>query len=190
MDDRLQNAERVIGEVFKSHEIKICDKLDNCSMAFTFYTMLALDIVRADRAAAYTPAPNIGQVVGGVGQMIGSGINSAGTAAGSAGGLVGFAIGALFNTDSKLYISAMEFKNPTRLENSHGSFVTSNDAHQAGASVFYRLEKGKEATDDVVLKMAVDEWIKHFVIFDTPETTTNTPSTALADPISAVSAVH
>jgi hypothetical protein len=166
LDDRLPNAERSIGEVFKSHGYKVSDKLEDSSMALTFFTMLSLDMVRADRAAAYSALPNAGQVLGGAGQMIGAGINSAGTAAGTTGGLVGFAMGAMFNLDSKLYISAMEFKNPTHLENSHGNFVNSEDAHQAGASVFYRLEKGKEAPDDIVLKMAVDEWIKHFVIID------------------------
>ena len=168
LDDRLSNAERVIGEVFKSHGLKVSDTLENSSMAFTFTTLLALDLARADQAAAYTPMPNAGQVIGGVGQMIGAGINSIGTPAGGAGGLVGFAMGAMFNTDSKLYISAMEFRNPSRRENSHGSSVHSEDVHQAGASVFYKLEKGNQAADDVVLKMAVNEWIKHFVISDEP----------------------
>lgn len=131
-----------------------------------FSTLLALDMSKADQAAAYSGLPNAGQVIGGGLQMLGAGINSVGTAAGGAGGLVGFAMGAIFNLDSKLYISAMEFKSPVHGENSHGSFVKSDDVHQAGASVFYKLEKGKEAPDDVVLKMAVDEWIKHFVIFD------------------------
>lgn len=168
LDDRLPNAERAIGEVFKSHGLKVSDTLENSSMALTFTTLLALDIVRADQAAAYSPMPNAGQVIGGAGQMIGAGINSIGTPAGGAGGLVGFAMGAMFNLDSKLYIAAMEFKTPSRRDNSHGSFVNGEDVHSAGASVFYKLEKGKEAPDDAVLKMAVGEWIRHFVIFDTP----------------------
>lgn len=147
LDDRLHNAERAISEVFKSHGLKVSDTLENSSMALTFTTLLALDMARADQAAAYTPMPNGGQVIGGVGQMIGAGINSIGTPAGGAGGLVGFAMGAMFNLDSKLYISAMEFKKPTHLENSHGNFVNSEDAHSAGASVFYKLEKGKEAPE-------------------------------------------
>jgi hypothetical protein len=168
----------VIGEVFKSHGIKVSDTLENSSMALTFTTLLALDMARADLAAAYTPMPNSGQVIGGSVQMLGAGINSIGTPAGGAGGVLGFAMGAMFNTDSKLYISAMEFKNPSSLQNSHGSFVHSADVHQAGGSVFYRLEKGNQAADDVVLKMAVNEWIKHFVIFDEP--TQETPKTPVA----------
>ena len=40
------------------------------------------------------------------------------------------------------------------------------DTSGTGLKVFYKLEKGKEASDDIVLKMAIDQWIKEYVIQD------------------------
>jgi hypothetical protein len=163
------NVERSIATIFKEHGIKVADSLAASNKRIRFSAIGAIDLGRAEQAAAYSALPNTGQVVGGGGQLIGAVSNGARSAAGGAGGLVGFAVGALWNSDSKLTFTT------SVINSDNGDFFTKS------ANIFYRLEKGKEASDDVVLKMAVDQWINHFVVFDTPP---ETPvATAPASPV-------
>ena len=180
VDSHLPNAEKVIASELESHGIKIADKLEGSS--------IALDMAKADQAAAYSALPNAGQVAAGGGQMIGAVMNSARSAAGGVGGLVGFLAGELFNTDSKLLLQTGVYKDPiyakVGLFGIRGIKSTSDDSiHQPSLKIFYKLEKGKEASDDVVLKMAIDEWIRHYVVFDTP-----VPTQDVAVPVSAAEA--
>lgn len=157
---KFPSADKVINSVFNEHGIKVVDSPVGASKQISFITGGSLDMARADQAAAYSALPNAGQVASGSGQMIGavvSGSRSLGSAAGGAGGLVGFAIGALWNSDSKMTL-VTSVVNP----------ADQNDFFTKGVNIFYRLEKGKEAPDDVILKMAVDQWINNFVVFDTP----------------------
>lgn len=165
---RFINAEKVIGSVFKAHGIKIADSLVTSSKRISFTTTGALDLARADQAAAYSAWPNSGQVASGGGQMIGAVMNGARSAAGGVGGLVGFAVGALWNSDSKLGLVA-SVSNP----------ANGNDFFTKVVSIYYRLEKGKEAADDVVLKMAIEQWVSNFVVFDT---TPGIPVSAVPSP--------
>lgn len=193
VDQRFQNAEKAMAEMFKAHGIKVADTLETSSMAIVVNTMLALDIAKADQAAAYTSGPNAGQVIAGGGQMVGAVYNSLHAAAGGVGGLVGFAAGALFNTDSKLVISVTTAKNPkyTKGWAARGvrSTLDSGGDNSGVAKVFYKLEKGKEASDDIVLKMAIDQWIKHFVIFDTPTLEAASPAAPVAQAAPATSSI-
>ena len=172
VDQRYPNAEKAIAEVFKTHGFKIADSLESSAVAFQFTTMMALDIARADKAAAYSALPNAGQVASGGLQLAGASMNSAGRiAGGGATGAVGFLAGALFETDSKLIITGTYAKKPiyTKGWTSRGMRSSTSDGDGWNvAKVFYKLEKGKEASDDVVLKMAIEEWIRETVIFDTP----------------------
>lgn len=168
---RFKNAEKAIATVFKKHGIKIADNLKDSSKKISFTTGVSLDIGRADRQAANSFMPNHGQVASMSGQIAGAAMS------GGAGGLVGFAIGALWNTDSKLLIQ--------------GNVVDSSnqdDWQLHSATIFYNLEKGKEATDDVVLKMAVEQWIKHYVVFDTPEVPIVDPLTEPTEAIATATA--
>lgn len=172
-DSRLRNAERAIKEVFNAHGIKTTENMGNASFGVNVGTMLALDMASADRAAAYSAVPNSGQVIAEGGQLVGSVVNNLHTAVGGGGALVGFAAGAMFQ-DTKLVITVMLSKTP-ELTKSRGlfgggdekTFMTGKDGMRFGIlKVFYKLEKGKEASDDIVLKMAIDQWIKHYLIFD------------------------
>jgi hypothetical protein len=185
VDSHLPNAEKVIASELESHGIKIADKLEGSSVAILWSSSIALDMAKADQAAAYSALPNAGQVAAGGGQMIGAVMNSARSTAGGVGGLVGFLAGELFNTDSKMLLQTGVYKDPiyakVGLFGIRGIKSTSDDSiHQPSLKIFYKLEKGKEASDDVVLKMAIDEWIKHYVVFDTP-----VPNQDVAAPVSA-----
>lgn len=177
---RFPNAEKAIAQIFVSHGIKVSDSLEASSAAISFNTLLALDMAKADQAAAYTSSPNSGQVVAGGGQMLGAVVNGARGAAGGAGGLIGFVAGALFNTDTKLVLSVGVTKDPAigkvGLFGIVGLKSSSDRIDIDTASIFYRLEKGHEASDDIVLKMAADQWIKHYVIFDSPAMEAATPT--------------
>lgn len=182
IDSRLPGAEKIIADVFRSYGIKIAANMEDSGYAIGWTSGVSLDMVRADRMATHTAMPNGNQVAAISGQAIGAAL-SAGPA-----GLVGYAAGALFNTDSKLLIQAIVFKDPAI--GKVGLFgvrgITSSKTDLNSATVFYKLEKGKEAPDDIVLKMAVDQWVKRFVVFDAPPIVAEapkTPETAQARPV-------
>lgn len=192
VDNRFPNAEKAMAEMFKANGIAVADSLETASVAIVVNTMLALDMASADRQAANSAMPNASQVASGGGQLIGAVLSGARSAAGGGGGLVGFVAGALFNTDSKLLILVTAYKKPVYRKGFAGRGVGSDskdsDAHAgAVAKIFFKLEKGKEAPDDVVLKMAMDQWIKHYVIFDSlPQS----PVAKTPEPVSAVVAAE
>ncbi len=195
VDSRFPNASNLIAERFKLLGIPVATSLENSSMAIQFNTMLALDMAKADRQAANSYVPNADQVIGGGIQMMGAVLSTASSAGGGATGLVGFIAGQLFNTDTKLVIAGLVAKNPiyTKGWGARGMRSSKNNGDSFGvARVFYKLEKGKEASDAVVLKMAIDQWIKRFVIFDTPVEPTETaeavkaPATPVAQVVPAV----
>lgn len=165
IDSHLINAEKSIKSVFESYGIKTSDNMENSSIAIRWGSNLALDMVKADQQAANTLMPTHNQVASMSSQVIGAAMS------GGVVGLAGFALGALYNTDSKLLIQAISYKDPVM--GKVGLFglskgIQSSSYEVQNATVFYKLEKGKEASDDVVLKMAVDQWIKHFIVFDVP----------------------
>lgn len=163
IDTHLPNAEKSIKEVFISHGIKVADTMENSSVAIRWSSNLSLDMFKADQAAMHSSLPNRQQTSSMIGQI-------AGAAMSGPAGLVGFAAGAIFNTDSKLLLQAASFKDPKI--GKVGLFgvkgILSSESKSHGAKIFYNLEKGNEASDDIVLKMAIDQWIKHFIVFDVP----------------------
>ena len=187
------NAAKVIAEVLKENGITVATTMDNASFVFGFGTLGALDYAKAEQAAAYSTGPNAGQVIATSGQLAGSIANSVHTAAGGAGGLIGFVAGALFNTDTKLVATGIFYKDPViakvGLFGVKGLASKSNVIIHNTASIFYKLEKGKEASDDVVLKMAADQWIKHYVVFDTPIAPTQQAPAPAATPVAPVAEV-
>lgn len=181
VDQRFPNAEKAIAELFKAHGIAVADSLETSSVAMVFNTLGALELAKADQEIAYSAAPNANQVATGGAQLVTAVMSTSGKiAGGGATGVVGFVAGALFNSDSKLVISVQSFQKPEYTKGFGGRGVQSTigwDGIKHGvAKVFYKLEKGKEASDDVVLKMAVDQWIKHYMIFDAPTLQAATPA--------------
>ncbi len=163
IDTHLPNAEKSIQDVFRAHGIKVADIMENSSVAIRWSSNLSLDMFKADQAAMHSSLPNRQQASSMIGQI-------AGAAMSGPAGLVGFAAGALFNTDSKLLLQAASFKDPKI--GKVGLFgvkgILSSESKSHSAKIFYNLEKGNEASDDIVLKMAIDQWIKHFIVFDVP----------------------
>jgi hypothetical protein len=165
LKNRFPNAEKVIIDRFKLHGIKVSDDMEKSSVAIGFDTPNGLDMAKADQSAAHSSLPSVGKVGSMGAQAVGAVLS------GGAAGLVGFAVGALWDTDSYLSVSAVSHVKPVYKTGFFNikSFVSSVDdgIHNHYAKVSYKLEKGKEASDDVVLKMAVDQWIKNFIVFDT-----------------------
>jgi hypothetical protein len=181
LSERLPNAERIIAERLKMQGVKVVDKLEDADLAIYFSTSLSLNMVKADHQAANSLAPNADQFAAVSGQLINA-VLTAGPA-----GLVGYAAGALFNTDSKLLVQAMIFKKPYYGKSMFGkTVIKSDDVSTQAAKIFYKLEKDKEAPDDVVLKMVADQWTKHYVVFDAPAIIADAPKapeTAQATPV-------
>ena len=200
VNHRFPNAEKAIAEIFRSHGIPVADSLETSSVAMVFTTWLALDMANADQMAAHVHIPNAGQIATEGTQMLGAVMAFADVATGVAVALAGFAA-ELLNTDTKLVISVSSYKQPVYRHGRGGSSIGTDskdsDAMSYGlAKIYYKLEYGKEASDDVVLKMAVDQWIKHYVIFDTPALEATAPKASVAQapsvapaPASSVSAV-
>jgi hypothetical protein len=200
VNHRFPNAEKAIAEIFRSHGIPVADSLETSSVAMVFTTWLALDMANADQMAAHVHIPNAGQIATEGTQMLGAVMAFADVATGVAVALAGFAA-ELLNTDTKLVISVSSYKQPVYRHGRGGSSIGTDskdsDAMSYGlAKIFYKLEYGKEASDDVVLKMAVDQWIKHYVIFDAPALEAAVPKAPVAHapavapaPASSVSAV-
>ena len=187
---RFTNAEKAIASEFEAHGIKVTDSIDNASVSIGVTSMLALDMARADRAAAHTYAPNAGQVIATGGQLAGAVANSVNAAAGGAGGAVGFLIGWMWE-DTKLALIVGVTTKPSFYKNSSGNtYVHGDDTSIDGLKVFYKLEKGKEASDDVILKMAIDQWIKEYVIQDevAPTQAAPAPAATPAAPVTEVPA--
>jgi hypothetical protein len=197
--DLYPNMARLVRERLQLNGIKPLESLhgdvvlgtsEKCKYLINFWALGSLDQNNIERQAAYSALPNAGQVVGGGTQMIGSVMNSARSAAGGgAGGLIGFAIGALWNSDSKLVFQGTVFEDPViRMKDGLGGVADYSKFSMITSKIFYKLEKGNEAPDDVVFKMAIDEWIKHFVTFDTPPHMAEAPH-APAIPVSASPAI-
>jgi len=124
-----------------------------------------LDAGQAERQAANSYMPNNGQLIAAGGQLANSIAQN-----GAVGGVVGFVAGELFQTDSKAGISVAIMKKPVLYKNFFG-FTNVKSSEKNGeingsSTIYYRLEKGNEASADVVLKMTVDQWSKQFLVND------------------------
>jgi hypothetical protein len=199
ISDAYPNIARIIRERLVLNGIKPLESLhgdvilgtsEKCKYLISLSGFGSIDISNVEKQAAYSALPTAGQVVGGGGQMIGSVVNSARSAAGGgAGGLIGFAIGALWSSDSKLVFQGSVITDPViKIKDGRGLVADYCKFSLVTTKIFYKLEKGKEATDDIVFKMAVDQWLKHYVIFDTPVQTVEAPQTP-AIPVSDAPAI-
>jgi len=147
----LPNASALIRQRFTELGFKISKKMEGSDLALLFDAQGSMNMSDADAKAAHSRAPNAVDV---------SGAATAGIVAGIP-GVLAFASGALFQTDSKTTLNAMVLLKP----NSRKSTVD-DGTFTNGVFVKYKLEKGNEATEDLVLKMLVDQWIKLYVVSD------------------------
>jgi len=167
---RYLNAEALVRERFSSQGIKVVDKMEGASaMMMVMIPGGSFNLADADKKAAYSSLPNTDQV------LINSGAVAGALMTGGPAVLIGLAVGSLFPVDSKATISTMIFMKPVMEK---GMFFGENirsslkdGEFSNGIYISYKLEKGKEATDDIALKMVTDQWIKKFVLFDAQPST-------------------
>jgi hypothetical protein len=154
------NATAIIRERIVANGFKVVDKAEGSAVGLKFFTTGSLDMEDADKAAAASNLPNSGQigsnVIGGLGAI---------AVAGIAGGAA-YAIGSLFQSSKETVIGCMGIAKP--LSNKM------NESSEKEATIFnaimyvdYKLEKDNKASDDIVLKMLVDQWIKRYLVLDT-----------------------
>lgn len=160
--DRLKNAEMVIRERFAQKGFKTTENVDDATIKITFSTGGSLSMKDADKAAEHSALPNSNQVRDNAGAFIGSAM-----AAGS-GGAVAFLVGGLFGGDSKTNLVGN-----VRIKQGDKQFIDT-------PVIKYRLEHGKEASEDVVLKALTDQWINRYIKMEV---------VASAEAVIAVSAV-
>ena len=169
------NASALIRARFAELGFKLSDTMEGSDLALLFDSQGSMDMSNADAKAAHSNMPNNANIYGTV---------SAGVAAGIP-GVVAFASGGLFSTDSKTVLNAMVLLKPVKTKGFLGEKVSSSidgGTFTDGVLVKYKLDKNNEATEDLVLKMLVDQWIKMYVVADVPVAASAVPAAeALAE---------
>lgn len=165
LDNRMNAAENLVSNIFRNKGFKITDKYETADAVFGFGVTGSLSVVDANNRAASSALPNRAQVVGVGGQIV-NGVLTNGVA-----GLVGAAAVLIYNPDSKLMINGLVHKSPIVISKGWvGNGVYGNKDGKIESSfleVSYKLEKNNPAPADAILEMAVDQWIKKFIVFDT-----------------------
>jgi hypothetical protein len=173
------NTTKIVRERFAAAGIKLADAAVGSSMSLQFDAMGTLDIGDAEKALAYSAMPNAQQIAVN-GGAIAAGVVNMGKA-----GVLGAIVGLAFTPDAKSTLMAQVYMQPhmekgffsgenLRSSVQDGSFID-------GVRVTYKLEKGKEASDAVVLKMLVDEWIKKYVVVDAESISVSDMSATIAN---------
>jgi hypothetical protein len=154
------NASELIRKRFVALGIKVTDNMEGADLALLFDSQGSMDMSNADVKAAHSSMPNNENIYGAA---------SAGIVAGVP-GLVAFASGGLFPTDSKTVLNAMVLLKPVKTKGMFGGDKVGSSVDGGtftnGVTVKYKLEKGNEATEDLVLEMLVDQWVKQYMVID------------------------
>lgn len=154
------NASDLIRRRFAALGIKVTDTMEGSDLAFLFDSQGSMDMSNADAKATHTNTPSTQNIIGAA---------SAGVVAGIP-GLVAFASGGLFPTDSKTVLNAMVLLKPVKTKGMFGGEKVSSSVDGGtftnGVTVKYKLEKGNEATENLVLEMLVDQWVKQYMVID------------------------
>lgn len=154
------NSSALIRERFATLGIKVADTMEGADLALLFDAQGSMDMSNADVQAAHSNMPSTVNIMGAAGAGIVAGIP----------GIVAFASGGLFPTDSKTVLNAMVLLKPVKSKGMFGGEKVASSVDGGtftnGVAVNYKLEKGNEATEDLVLKMLVDQWIKLYLVMD------------------------
>lgn len=170
LNDRMPNAEREVSELFKKNGFNIAESIESADAVIAFNAVGSLSIVDANNSAANSALPNKAQIASVGGQII-NGVLTGGVIP----GLVGAAAVLIYNPDSKVMLSGMVVKNAYVRKGWVGNGALVSKDEKYGSSFLkttYKLEKNNEAPANIVLEMAVDQWIKKFVINDFADTRT------------------
>ncbi len=138
----------------------LSETIEGSDLTLLFDSQGSMDMSNADAKAAYSNMPSTPNIIGAAGAGVVAGIP----------GLVAFATGGLFPTDSKTVLNAMVLIMPVKTKGTFGGekigSSISDGTFTNGVTVKYKLEKGNEATEDLVLKMLVDQWIRLYWVID------------------------
>jgi hypothetical protein len=154
------NAAAIIRAEFAAAGLKIAGNAESSSIGIQFLTPSgALDMEDANKAAANSALPNSNQVISNAAGVAGAVIN-----AGPLGG-VAYLAGGLFGSSSKAGLLGGVMVKPV---NDRMFKSRTPDATTIYYKTFveYKLDKKDKASDDVVLKMMVRQWIKNCIVFD------------------------
>jgi hypothetical protein len=196
-DGGYQNVSKMIKDRLIMRGIKVTDKVEGSSYGLWIGIDKGISMDSANKNLAHSMVPDSNKVSGMAIQAAGFAKNLGNN------GLVGYVAGAIFDglSDSKVVLRVNVVEKPAIQKgwfDSIGLMSLTNNFNTKIASISYVLEKGKEASDDIVLKMAVDKWIDTFVVFDAPPATTpvaiettpeNIDSTDLQISMNAISGV-
>lgn len=149
----LPNASELIRQRFAELGFKVNKEMEGSDMALLFDAQGSMDMSNAEAKAAHSRAPNAVNIGGAVAAGVVAGIP----------GVLAFASGGLFPTDSRTTLNAMVLLKPNKNKSTVDGGTFTN-----GVTVKYKLEKGNEATEDLVLKMLVDQWVKLYIVADAP----------------------
>lgn len=158
---RYPNAEKLIRQRFAELGFKLTDTMDGADMALLFDSIGSMDMANADAKAEHSMMPSTVNIYGGISAGITAGIP----------GVMAFASEGLFPADSKTSLMAMVMLKPVKTKGFMGEKVSSSvkdGTFTNSVQVKYKLEKGNEATEDLVLRMLVDQWVKMYVVADAP----------------------
>lgn len=157
---RLPNAETVIKQRFTAAGFKISENLDESSIAIQFFAGGSLNMVRADQGAAQTlNAPKM---------VVGAGVLASTIATVGAAGGAGYVLGALIPQDEEAILEGGIVEKPI-IKTWFGNKTIRSSIPKGEYSniieVEYSLPKEEkdQATQDVILKMAADQWIKRYI---------------------------
>lgn len=161
----LPYATALIRNALVARGIKVADKPEDADIAVVFAMGGSATLVNANAQAEHSGLPNSGKVMASVGAI------AAGMAQGGIYAAVGYLAGGLIDSDAGAQLSAFIMDKPAVREvglfTKRPRVVSTEDKYTTNSVDFsYRLEKGKEATDDAILKLSVGQWVEKFVVVD------------------------
>lgn len=167
-----KNLENIVKNYLITKGIKISDKVEGSDLAVRFSIGGSPNLADAESKAAYSNLPNTDQVVINSGALV-AGVASAGPTA-----VIGFAIGAMLNIDKEAIVGSTIIRKPIYFKNAFGREAIKSAVEDGEFNnlikIKYRLEKDKEAGDDIVFKMIVNQWGNRFIL---PEQKSTQPIT-------------
>lgn len=173
--DRMLNAEKIVKDRLIKGGCKLLDEPDSNSIAIAFFSNGNLNMAKADQAAEQGINATKTVATLGVAASVISVVGKAGS--------VGYLFGGMFE-DEELYFSASIYEGPYMAEWRNKPVLRYKKETESGISIEYELpdDKAKHPTQDILLKIALEDWLNHYMIWPVAKA-----PTALTLPASAAS---
>lgn len=160
----LLNATEVIKSRFFEKGFKVVSSIDEADIAIGFISLKSLDMKNADQEVEHSLLPTANQIATGLGGSIGSTIVLGPVA------LAGYLAGTLFSDETAI-IGGVSCLKPV-YGTAHGkkyiySSLKKNGEQTNSVKISYKLDKENKASDAIVLKMVIDQWIERYMINNT-----------------------